>query len=88
MYQNYQTKKKKNLNLNPKEVTKVETKKKTTKKTTSKTRLSLNPRTTQKATRNRKTIKQVTQTVVTPVQQPEKKVRRKREPFIIIEKIK
>ena len=90
------TKKKKNLNLNPKEVTKVKSSKKTTKKTnTTKKKLSLNPRTTQKATRNKKTIQRVepvNTTRMVPVQQPAKpketKSKRKREPFIIIEKIK
>jgi len=98
------TKKKKNLNLNPREVNKVKSNKTSTtkKSTSSKKRLALNPRTTQKATRNRK-APQPTKTVTTqyvpinqpivqqepkPVKQPEKKVRKKREPFIIIEKIK
>jgi len=82
------TKKKKSLNLNPKEVNKV---KKTTptKKASTKKQLALNPRTTQKATRNRKTTKQVNVTIEQqPVKKPVVKTRRKREPFIIIEKIK
>ncbi len=79
------TKKKKSLNLNPKEVSKVKKTKTTTKKsTTTKKKLSLNPRTTQKATRNRKTV----QPEPIPVETPKKKTTRKREPFIIIEKIK
>ncbi len=93
------TKKKKNLNLNPKEVTKVKGTKKTTKKaSTTKKKLSLNPRTTQKATRNRKTVQPIQQvqpvnnTRVVPIEQPvktkETKPKRKREPFIIIKKVK
>ena len=128
-----QPKKKKNLNLNPKEVTKVKknnsNKQNNNNKKTNQTkkRLALNPRTTQKATRNRKTnTGAIPTTAFTPVNQPRqnvqyvpnnqprqntqfvqtnqqrveqprtnqvvkqqtKKVRKKREPFIVIEKIR
>ena len=96
------TKKKKNLNLNPNEVTKVKRNNKTKKTNTStKKRLDLNPRTPQKATRNRRTVQeqrpfeetkpinnQKTVSLEKTIKQKEKKVKRKREPFIIIEKIK
>ena len=94
-------KKKKNLNLNPKEVTKVKKGKANNTKTvsTSKKRLALNPRTTQKATRNRRNVAPVqnnyvpvqqprVQPVQQPIKQPVKKAPKKKEPFIIIEKIK
>ena len=96
-----ETKKKKKLNLNPKEVTKVKKGRPNNNQKTAATkkRLALNPRTTQKATRNRKAVAPVQnsyipvnqpkiQPVPQPIKQPVKKTPRKREPFIIIEKIK
>ena len=89
-------KKKKRLNLNPREVTKVtkkqqqnQQKPKSTKKS-----LSLNPRTVQKATRNKKSmpvqqpIMQPVTQPIQPVEQPKPTRKKKREKFIIIEKIK
>lgn len=98
------TKKKKNLNLNPKEIQKVNKNTKTTKTKTKSTKknLSLNPRVVQKATRNKKTVinnqNQMNRNMVPPMmlnqvpnqpQQPvNEPVRKKRGKFITIEKIK
>ena len=92
---------KKSLNLNPKDVNKIKTSRANNNKTKDgKKRLSLNPRTVQKVTKEGKTIGRATNTklgaftqpkiekIPTPIKQPTKTAKPKREPFIIIKKVK
>ena len=92
---------KKSLNLNPKEVNKIKTSRPNNNKTKDgKKRLSLNPRTIQKVTKEGKTVgrpasakmgvftQPKVEKITTPIKQPTKATKRKREPFIIIKKVK